>query len=66
VIAVTEYADKCLLAEYNNLSHADMLQAKRDLKTMKKARAVIHDLARKHNAQILAQVENRRIKMEGV
>ena len=69
MIAEQGYVEKCLQREYMRMSHADMLQARRDIKTMKKAYAITHDQSRKHNAEVLMQIENKRLKnraMEGV
>ena len=62
MITTQECAEEYLQREYRHLSHAEMVQARRDFKTMKKAWIITHDPQRKRNAEVLAQIENNRLK----
>jgi len=62
VIAIQECAEKYLQRELGQLSHREITQARRDLKTMSKTYAITHDPQRKRNAEVLAQIEDRKLK----
>lgn len=62
MIATQECAEKYLQRELGQLSHSEITQARRDIKTMKKAWAITHDPQRKRNAELLVQAEEKRLK----
>ena len=46
----------------DGMSHGALTQAKRDFKTLRKARQILDDPERKSNAHLLAEIKNEQLK----